>query len=145
MKLFRENSRWRRARGPACRYWKRIQVKKEIMKNTWLVKINVWHRVTHKGWDCKDDLKFDDSKFKSSLLPCIRSLNGWFNDLAKKVYSCRESYIKLRKQRGGGGFWGHTCGKNSCFLLTLHANNNITNLFPLQISKLFFLKLFDEL
>ena len=48
------------------------------------------YRVTHKGWDCKDDLKFfnyDDPKFKLSLMPCI-----WQSK--KEVYSCGESRIK---------------------------------------------------
>jgi len=35
---------------------------------------------THKGWDCKDDLKYDEFKFKSSR-------RGLFNDLSKKEIS----------------------------------------------------------
>ena len=45
------------------------------------------YRVTHKGRDCKDDMKlfkYADSKSKSSLLPWMWFLNGLFDDLAKK-------------------------------------------------------------
>ena len=44
-------------------------------------------RVTHKGWDFKDDtklFKYDDYKVDLSLLHRIKSFNGIFTDWAKK-------------------------------------------------------------
>ena len=55
--------------------------------------------VTNKGLDCKDDLKlfkYEDSKFKISVLPWIWSLNGLINDFTmeeRNLYCCRESCI----------------------------------------------------
>ena len=48
------------------------------------------YRVTHKGWDWKDDLKswkVDFPMVKLSLLPWIKSFNGLINNLAKKESS----------------------------------------------------------
>ena len=43
-------------------------------------KENIWdNTLTHKGWDCKDDLKvfeYDDPKCKSSLLTGRYSFDG---------------------------------------------------------------------
>ena len=53
--------------------------------------------VSHKEWDCKDDLnffEFNNSGVKLSLLPSwLQSFYSLFDDKAKKeqVYSCRES------------------------------------------------------
>ena len=50
------------------------------------------YRVTHKGWDCNDDLKlfkYDDLKVKLKLLPWILSSNGYLYDLAKNITSSK--------------------------------------------------------
>ena len=72
---------------------KEEQNKNKIITNKtkWRKKYN---RVTHKEWDCKDDLKlftYDDYKVKLSLLPLIWPFNGFFNDLAKT-----ETNVKLQ-------------------------------------------------
>ena len=57
--------------------------------------IHILYRVTHKGWDCKDDiklLKYDKYKGKSSHLPWIMSFNGLFIDMATKKLVA-ENYI----------------------------------------------------
>ena len=41
--------------------------------------------ISHKGWDCKDDLKllkYGDQNFELCILPWMWSLNGLFNNLA---------------------------------------------------------------
>ena len=45
---------------------------------------SVFYRVTHKGWDCKDDWKlskYEDFSVKLNLLPWVLSVKGLFHGL----------------------------------------------------------------
>ena len=59
-------------------------------------------RVTHKGWDYKDDLKlkrYDDPEVKLSFLLWMCSLHGLFHDLSKTERSWQSEGTKyIRKQ-----------------------------------------------
>jgi len=58
--------------------------------------------VTHKGWDCKDDLnslKYHDLNVKISLLPWKQLFNGLFNDLwRKEIRSHLQESINIRNK-----------------------------------------------
>ena len=49
-----------------------IEILRNIGRNFVIIKTNITYKVTHKGWDCKDDLKllkYPDFKVNLSLLP----------------------------------------------------------------------------
>ena len=82
------------------------------------------YRVTHKGRDCKDDMKlfkYADSKSKSSLLPWMWFLNGLFDDLAKK----RKKFLVALNYEYKGTDTINSSLKSHSLFVTMHKNKII--------------------